>query len=63
MSPITFISPATYTATNGDALATRFRKAKTLIRRPAAADFFVTTSSVFVNVPGETVFIFDNLSK
>ena len=36
----TFRSPATGAATNGDALAIRCRKAKTLSRRPAAEDFF-----------------------
>ena len=40
MLPITFRSPDTCAATNVDALATRYRKAKTLSRRPAAADFF-----------------------
>ena len=39
MLPRTFRYPATCIATKGDALATRCRKAKTLSRRPAAADF------------------------
>ena len=40
MLPSILKSPATCSYTNGDALATRCRKAKTLIRRPASADFF-----------------------
>ena len=40
MSPSTFRYPAICAATNGDAITTRCRKAKTLSRRPAAADFF-----------------------
>ena len=43
MFPITFTSPATCAATNGDALATRCHKYKTLIRCPAAADFFAAS--------------------
>ena len=39
MSPSTFWYPATCAATNGDALATRCCKVKTLIRCPAATDF------------------------
>ena len=40
MLPNTFRSPASCAANNGDDLATRFRKAKTLIRRPATAKCF-----------------------
>ena len=42
MSPITFRYPDTCAATNGDALATHFRNANSLIKRPAAAEFFAT---------------------
>ena len=37
----TFRSTATCAANNSDNIDTRLRKAKTLSRRPAAADFFV----------------------
>ena len=47
MLPRTFRSPAKCAATNGDDLATRCRKAKTIIRRPAAADFFVAPLCVY----------------
>ena len=40
MFPSTFRCPATCTTTNSDALDTCFCKAKTLIRRPAAAELF-----------------------
>ena len=40
MSPRTFRYTDTCTATYVDAIDTRFLKAKTLSRRPAAAEFF-----------------------
>ena len=48
MSPITLISPATCAATNSDPIATHFRKAKTLSRRPDTAEFFAAPLCVHV---------------
>ena len=47
MSPITFRSPATFAAPNGDTPATRCRKDKTLSVRPDTAYFFATPLCVY----------------